>query len=422
MILSDLIQVIYAPKKAFKSMVSNPKYFGVILALVLFMAFQVGYQYNQFAKTNVELTEPQVGLFQTLTNSSSGNWQSNPETVLTNNNDHLNYTVYLAGYGFVPSLYGNTSLQLQGVNTQNLSVSIDDAFNVDCATNGFNNLTLILKQVQPQNLKPQSVTVTLYSLSESNNYQYDLTPHLSSSIIDQWTNITIPVGPHVEDDWTENGNPIWNNITSLKLDFVYPEAQNTTIRISAIYFGGQYVSLAEYGGTAILFTFLQAFSLQFLVSWLALTGVIYLILKGLKTPVTWKPIFAAIGVSMIVMAIRAAISLVLTLTLPTLYYPYELWTGIGLTPYGALTYPAQAVGTLSLETQAAYSAIVASADAFNFVSQILFVISYVWLGALIAMMLGEVKPEFSLLKRISISGVAVGVTILVLIFLVTGTA
>ena len=56
MILSDLAQVIYAPKKAFKSIVANPKYLGVIIVLILFMAFC--WLRIHTRKTNVELTEP----------------------------------------------------------------------------------------------------------------------------------------------------------------------------------------------------------------------------------------------------------------------------------------------------------------------------------------------------------------------------
>ncbi|HEX7482278.1 MAG TPA: hypothetical protein VF350_02275, partial [Candidatus Bathyarchaeia archaeon] len=50
------------------------------------------------------------------------------------------------------------------------------------------------------------------------------------------------------------------------------------------------------------------------------------------------------------------------------------------------------------------------------------VVSYVWLGALCAIILKALKPEFSLLKRIAISAVPVGVTIAVLLFLISGVA
>ena len=64
----------------------------------------------------------------------------------------------------------------------------------------------------------------------------------------------------------------------------------------------------------------------------------------------------------------------------------------------------------------------AAAAVFNYISLALFAISYVWLGALTTMILGELKPDYSVPKRLAISSIAIGVTILVLIFLVTGTA
>ena len=283
MFLTDIAKVIYAPKKAFKDIIANPKYLGVIIVLILFLALQVGYQYTQFSKTNVELTEPQAGLFQTLTNASSGYWQSNPEVTLSNNNDYFNATLFVSGYGYLSDVYGNSSLQLTADNTVNVSAAIGNAFNVDCSANGFQNISMIMKLVEPQTT-PQSATLTLYSLGDTDFYKYDLTSAVSNNaLIGQWNNITLPIGPNA-DQWTETGNPTWSNITSLQLDFTYPEASNVTIRISALYFRGDYVSLAENGGTTVIFSILQAFSLQFLVSWLALTGIIFLVLKGIKIP------------------------------------------------------------------------------------------------------------------------------------------
>ncbi len=328
----------------------------------------------------------------------------------------------MSGYGFIPDIYGNSSLQLAATNTQNISAAIGNAFNVDCSANGFQNLTMILKQVQPQNITPQSATVTLYSLGDTAYYTRDLTTSVSNSaLIGQWNNITLPIGPNAA-GWTATGNPTWQNITSMKLDFIYPTAQNVTIRLSALYFGGQYVSLAENGGIAVPLSILQAFVLQFLVSWLLITGVLYLILKGLKATVVWKPIFVAVGFALIVMAIRAAINLAATAALPSVYYPYDLWTGLGFTPYGVLSYPAQAVSILSAQAQTAFYNMQAATSTFNTISLTIFAVAYIWLGALLTFALGEVKPEYTVPKRAAIAAVAIGVTILVLIFLVTGSA
>jgi hypothetical protein len=48
----------------------------------------------------------------------------------------------------------------------------------------------------------------------------------------------------------------------------------------------------------------------------------------------------------------------------------------------------------------------------------MFVVSYVWLGALGTITVGSLKPEFTMIKRIGISAVSIAVTILLLILLV----
>ena len=97
MFLNDILQVIYAPKKAFKNIITNPKYLGVIVILVLFMGLQLGYEASQFSKVHIETTSPVAGVMQDYNNAT--NWQSGPNVALTNNfNDYFNNTVYLADY------------------------------------------------------------------------------------------------------------------------------------------------------------------------------------------------------------------------------------------------------------------------------------------------------------------------------------
>ncbi len=209
MFLNDILQVIYAPKKAFKSIIANPKYLGAILILILFVGIQVGYEYVQFSKTYTEQVSPTIDQLYTYTNASL--WTTNQGTTVTNNNDHFNYTIYLAGYGFYSNLFGNTSLQIQAADTNNLTASLSDAFNVDCSETGFQNLSLTLKPVEPLTTL-QNATLTLYSLTDTDFFQYDLTQTLSTLTANEWNNLTIPIGKTAV-DWTPSGNPTWSNIT-----------------------------------------------------------------------------------------------------------------------------------------------------------------------------------------------------------------
>jgi hypothetical protein len=167
---------------------------------------------------------------------------------------------------------------------------------------------------------------------------------------------------------------------------------------------------------------LQAFSLQFLLEWILITGILFLVLKGLKSSVVWKPLFIAVGFALFVMAIRAIINLVATLTLPEVYYPFDLSGGVGFTPYGTLAFPPQFIGIAFADTQAAFNNAEALTATFRGINIGTLALGYVWLGALCAIILGTLKPEFSLMKRLALSAVAIGITIAVLIFLVVGIA
>ena len=422
MIIDDIAKVVYAPQKAFKQLIENPKYLGALLILLLFVGIQVGYEYAQFSKTYTEQTAPTVDQLSAYTNATL--WNSSSNVALSNNNDYFNYSVYVAALGTTAtdpqgyySLFGNSSLEIDAVNTNNISAALGDAFNVDCSATGFQNLSMTIKMVQPQ-IAPQSAALTLYSLNDSNFYKYDLTSSLSNTTaIGLWQNLTIPVGTSAQ-GWTSGGAPTWGNVTALKLDFTYSANSNVTIRIGALFFRGQYQTPIEYNNTGLLLQFLQVFSLQFIFSWFLLTGLIYLFFKGLKTNVSWKPLFIALAFAMFVMVIRALVNLVAALALPAVYYPFDLSLGVRFDAFGSIFYPPEAVGTLSAQSQAIFSSVDSLTSAFRFVTSGIFYVAYVWLGALCTVIVGTLKPEFSMVKRIVISGVSIAVTILLLLLLV----
>jgi hypothetical protein len=330
----------------------------------------------------------------------------------------------VAGFGLSPtdsnayySLFGNSSLQVSAANTNNITAALGNAFNVDCSSNGFQNFSMTLKLVQPQSA-PQKATLTLYSLGDTNYYQYDLTPQLpSTSTIGQWNNLTISLGANVA-EWTSSGNPTWSNITALKLDFSYPSSSNITIHIGALFFHGQYLTPIQYNSTGILLQFLQLFSLQFIFAWFLLTGIIYLICKLQKSPVLWKPLFIAFGFAMFVMVIRALVNLAATLTLPAIYYPFDLSLGVRFDPYAALYYPAEALRTLPVTSITIFNTIDSATLPFRTIVSGMFIVSYLWLGAVGAIVIEALKPEFSMVKRIVLSAVSIAIVILLLIFLV----
>jgi hypothetical protein len=423
LIINDILQVVYAPKKAFKSIVTNPKYLGAVIILLLFIGLEIGYEYAQFSKTYTEQTSPSIDQLATYNNAS--NWAAASSVALTNNfDDYINYSVYVAGFGLSPSdpnayypLFGNNSMQMSASNTNTLTAKLANTSNVDCSPSGFQNLTLSLKFVEPQTL-PQNATLTLYSINSATDlYQYNFAPLLSNASTNQWTNLTLPLGPNAA-SWTTKGFPSWSNITSLQLDFTYSSSQNITVLVGELFFHGEYQSPIQYNSTGILLQFLQLFSLQFIFGWFILTGIIYLVCRLQKNAVLWKPLFAAIGYALFIMVIRAAVNLLATLTLPTVYYPFDLSLGARFDPFAALYYPADALGTMSASSHAIFNSIDSSTVLFRDIVAGMFIVSYVWLGAVVAVAIGELKPEFSMVKRIAISAGSIAIVVLLLIFLV----
>jgi hypothetical protein len=418
LILTDIAQIVYAPKKAFKSIIANPKYLGVIIILLLFIGLEIGYEYGQFSKIELETTAPVPGLMQSFNNATG--WQSSSNVILTNNfDDYFNNTVYVGQLGFPPTdpngyyaLFGNFSLQIQANNTNNFVAALTNTSNVDCSQIGFQNLSLTIKLVQPQSA-PQNSTLTLYSLADTDYYTYDLTSSLSSaSAVNQWGNLTIPVGPNAQ-GWTSHGNPQWSNITSLTIQFTYPNNTDITVRIGALFFRGQWSQPIQYDATGFLLRFLQVFSLQFLFTWLILSALVYLICRGLKSPMLWKPVFIALGMALFVMVIRGLVNIIAPLTLPVSYYPYDVSLGVVYDVFASLYYPTT-IGTLTAQSISQLAIIDASLVTFKAILTTMFVVSYVWLGSLATLAIKELKPEFSTMKCLVIAAVSVGVTILAL--------
>jgi hypothetical protein len=422
LIIDDILQVIYAPHKAFKNIVTNPKYLGALIILLLFVGLEIGYEYSQFSKTYTEQTSPSIDQLGTFTNASA--WAATPNVALTNNfDDYINYSIYVAGFGLPPtdpnayySLFGNNSMQMSASNTNTLTAALGNVSNVDCSPSGFQNLSISLKLVQPQ-VAPHNTTLTLYSLGVSDLYQFDIAPLLSNATNGEWTNLTIPLGPNAA-SWTSKGFPSWSNITSLQMDFTYSSNSNITVRVGALFFHGEYLTPIQYNSTGILLQFLQLFSLQFIFAWFILTGIIYLVCRLQKSPLLWKPLFVAIGYAMIIMVIRALVNLAATLILPTIYYPYDLSLGARFDPYAALYYPADALGTLPAMSHTIFNNIDSATQAFRDIVSGMFIISYVWLGAVVTFAIGELKPEFSTIKKIALSAGSLALVILLLIFLV----
>ena len=231
----------------------------------------------------------------------------------------------------------------------------------NCGPNGFQNISFRVDVMSPD-AKPENASLTLYSLTDSDFFYYDLTSLFSDSVVNVWTNLTLPVG---SGNWVSNGNPSWENITSLKLEFTWSASSDVTVLLDGLFFKGKFETQLDLVGSLAYLanSALNGFA-PFLFEWLILTGIMYLLIKGLKGNVIWKPLMVAVGYALVTVVIQAFIIAVLYTTLPNLYYGLDI-----------LNY-------VPGEFQSAYDALLSQIADVNLASYIVQAVVWVWIVGL----------------------------------------
>jgi hypothetical protein len=391
----DILKVIYAPQKAFKKIVQEPKYLGPIVLLVIFVVAQLGSSYVVASRSFVEQTMPMAGEGDTWTQNAAL-WQTSPGLTASNNTvDFMNSTYY-----------GEVSIDFSASNVSSVWMEFT-GFNgsVNCGADGFKNVSIRIKMVTPD-AKPETATLYLYSLSDS-NFSYDLTNEFSNITLNVWNNITVPVGS--ESSWTSSGAEAkWENITGIKMGFTWSTNQSVNLRLDGVFFRGLFIDPLElYGVAYIASSALNAIT-PFLFQWLLLTGLMYIIIKGLKGNVVWKPLMIAVGFALVTMVIQAVIIGLVYTTLPNIYYPLEVLAGV------------------AGEFEGAYQIILDNIAMVNQISGYVQMAVYVWivgLGAIIAHDItaqqiegAPVVPQFGWMKSVLTSAASFLLTLLILGF------
>ncbi len=394
MFATDILKVLYAPHKAFKKIVHEPKYLGPLVLLIIFVVAQLGSAYVVASKSYVEQTMPVSTQGDTWTQNAALWTASSDVTVRNNTLDYINGTYY-----------GPVSIEFSVSNVSGIWMENKWNESVNCGADGFKNVSFRVKTITPAAV-PASVTLYLYSLSGS-SFQRDLTSAFSNNTFNVWNNVTVPVGS--ESGWASNSAEAkWENITGIKMEFTWSSNQSVDLRVVGLFFRGIFKSPLEVYGISYLASSALNAVTPFLFQWLLLTGLIYVIVKGLKGNVVWKPLMVAVGFALIALVIQAVILAVLYTTLPKIYYPLEVLMGV------------------SGEFQVAYQLII---DAIATVSQIggaVQIAVYVWIVALGTIITHEVtaitvegapsSPQFGWIKSILTSAAAFIVTIIVLGF------
>ena len=395
MFAADVLKVLYAPHKVFKQIVQNPKYWGPLLVLLIFTGVQTGLYYAQYSKTYYEQTQPTIGQLSTWTDNTAL-WVTAPTaTVSSNVLDIMNTT-----------FYGNTSLQFDLLNSNSLSFAISDLNgSVNCGPGSFQELYLQIKVVQPTTA-PSSAFIRLFS-GGSNYFQTELTSELSNETSSFWSNLTIPVG---SSNWQSIGAPSWSSITGMNITLSFPETSSITVRIGSLFFRGFYQTPIEiYGAGGFTASVVFSGLFTFIIQWLALSAVFFLVIKLMKGPVTWKPVFISIAFALVTMIVQTLIILVTTATLPAqIRYPFEFAYGF------QVTYNPQIVALFSAESQFIYNTVIAPELAtLTSVTAIVVILTYVWI-TLIGSTIVRAITEFTWTKSLLASAASVILTYIIL--------
>ena len=410
MFVNDILKVFYAPHKVFKDIVQNPKYIGPLLILVVFVAAQTGFLYVRASKINLEQTKPS-GLLADEWTENATRWQASSGVIITNNfADFINATSPFLGS---PDYYGNSSVQFTLDNGSNVQMALADLDgSVNCGVDGFENLTLRVKLVSPE-AEPENVTLYLYSLGDANYFSYDLTPLFSTSVVDVWNNITVPVG---SGDWSSSNTAAkWENITSLRMYFGWSTNSSIRILVDGLFFKGLFKSSIEVsGGQTVLLNIALSAATPFLFQWLLLTALMYVLIKGLKGTALWKSLMVAVGFALVILVVQALIMLATYSTLSNVNVPLEYFAGV----------PG--------EFNVANEAIIKALEQVSLIGGVIQVAVYVWtiaLGAFIvravttpvavpaAEALPGVRQQFGWLKCLLVSGASFLLTLIVLGFI-----
>jgi hypothetical protein len=343
----------------FKDIIQKAGYIGPFILLIIFVVAQIGSSYVIGTRTYIEQTMPTGALGDVWTDNATL-WEANPGVTISDNYvNYINATPAIVG---VPDYYGNSSVEFRINDNDTVQMSLANfGSQVNCGSDGFKKLDLRVDIVASAT-GPQNVSLYLYSLSTSNFFFYDLTGDFSNSVVNVWTNISVPVG---SGDWSSIGNANWENITGVELDFTWSGNSNIDLLIDGMFFRGIFKNQLDLYGALpyIANSALNGFA-PFLFEWLLLTGLMYLLIKGLKGSVVWKPLMVAVGYALVTIVIQAIIVAVIYATLPNLNYPLEI-----------LNY-------VSGEFQGAYDTLLNEIAAVNTVGYIVQAIVYIWTAAL----------------------------------------
>lgn len=309
-----IFKVIYSPFKAFKEILEKPKYIGPMLIMLLFVLANIGSAYVFLSKAYLDQTVPISSRLDEWTENCTL-WASNVGTPECSG-DHI---------GGV--FYGNSSIEFSIVNGSQIWMQLNITDPLDCSgPEGYRNLSFRIKWNQTDGeVKPNNVTLYLFSTFPADYFYYDLTENFTESNSNVWNNLTIPLG---SEKWANNSAyASWGNIESLMLEFTWPTNCNVTLLIDGLFFHGVFKSVMESEG-GYLFNYSLVAFMQFTIQWVVLGGLLYIISKAFRAKPVWKTSLTIAGFALITLFVQALANAAAYANLPAIRYPLEMLGGV----------------------------------------------------------------------------------------------
>jgi len=303
--VKSVFKVLYSPMKAFEEIGKKPSVKGPILILLITLPLFVSIQYSSTSKFFLEATIPENDLWtEEPHNSHSFLWSSGDE-ILFDNNDYIS---------------GNYSVSISAFNSSQIWMYLTEIGSINCSEGEHSRLSLAIKISNEGEL--MTAVLQLFSgNSDTNGFDLDILP-LMGTVASTWVNITVDLA---NDNWTKTkATSSWTDITGIGLQLTWLDLGNFTVKVDGLFFGKFVSSLSSYGVDLPLLSVVRS-SINFLLEWLILSGVVLLILRSFsKWTGSFKDLFNYIGhVYSASIVYLSAIALT-SFFLPPLYIPANI--------------------------------------------------------------------------------------------------
>ena len=303
--VKSVFKVLYSPMKAFEEIGKKPSVKGPILILLITLPLFVSIQYSSTSKFFLETTIPENDLWtEEPHNSHSFLWSSGDE-ILFDNNDYIS---------------GNYSVSISAFDNSQIWMYLTEIGSINCSEGEHSRLSLAIKISNEEELT--TAVLQLFSgNSDTNGFELDILP-LIGTVPSTWVNVTVDLA---NDNWTKTEpTSSWTDITGIGFQLTRLDLGNFTVKVDGLFFGKFVSSSSSYGVDLQLLSVVRS-SINFLLEWLILSGVVLLILRSFsKWTGSFKDLFYYIGhVYSASIVYLSAIALT-SFFLPPLYIPANI--------------------------------------------------------------------------------------------------